>query len=171
MAEPDSLHSSRREKLVEHVFVGEVLRELWRAGVYEVDVLRAETDTAGYDIVVEVGAVIRHVQLKSSALTSRTSRQKIHIALGEKQSGCVVWVMFDPSTMEIGPFRWFGGRPGQPLPDISGFPVAKHTKGNAYGEKADRKNIRVLNKGKFEEIESIDGVIEKLFGLQTNRRQ
>ena len=141
------------------------MRELWRAGVYEVDVLRAETDAAGYDVVVEIRSVIRHVQLKSSARTSKTSRQKIHLALGDKQSGCVVWVIFDPSTMEIGPFRWFGGRPGEPLPDISGFPVAKHTKGNADGVKADRKNIRVLNKAKFEEIESIDGVREKLSGL------
>ena len=164
MAESDSLHSSRREKLIDHVFVGEVLRELWCVGAYEVDVLRAETDTAGYDVVIEVGAVSRHVQLKSSAITSETSRQTINVALGSKQSGCAVWVMFDPDTMQIGPFKWFGGKPGETLPDITGFPVAKHTKGNAKGEKADRKNLRVLNKGKFVEIRSIVGVIEQLFG-------
>ena len=167
MAESDSLHSSRREKLIEHVFVGEVLRELWRMGVYEVDVLRAETDAAGYDVVIEVGVVSRHVQLKSSAITSKASRQKVNVALGSKQSGCAVWVMFDPGTMQIGAFRWFGGKSGEPLPDITGFPVAKHTKGNAEGERADRKNIRVLNKGKFVEIKSIVGVIEKLFGPMT----
>jgi hypothetical protein len=166
MSESDSLHSSRREKLIEHVFVGEVLRELWRVGVYEVDVLRAETDAAGYDVVIEVGSVSRHVQLKSSAVTAKTSRQKVNVALGSKLSGCVVWVMFDPGTMEIGPFRWFGGKPGEPLPDLSGFPVARHTKGNADGEKAYRKNIRILNKGTFVEIKTIVGVIERLFGLK-----
>lgn len=31
--------------------------------------------------------------------------------------------------MELGPFFWFGGPPGQPLPDIAGFKVGKHTKG------------------------------------------
>ena len=165
MTQSDSLHSSRREKLIEHLFVGEVLRELWRMGAYEVDVLRVETDAAGYAVVIEVGSVSRHVQLKSSALTSKTSRQKVNVALGRKQGGCVVWVMFDPGTLAIGPFRWFGGKPGEPLPNITGFPVAKHTKGNADGEKADRKNIRVLNKGKFVEIKSIVGVLEKLFGL------
>ncbi len=167
MAESDSLHSSRREKLVEHVFVGEVLRNLWRARVHEVDVLRAETDAAGYDIVVEVDSVTRHIQLKSSARKSKTSKQKVHLALGNKRSGCVLWVLFDSSTMELGPFLWFGGSPGKPLPDITGFPVAKHTKGNAEGEKAERKNIRVITKGKFTKIESISGVIEKLFGPQT----
>ena len=95
MAESDSLRSSRRENFIEHVFVGEVLRALWRVGAYEVDVLRAENDTAGYDVVIEVGGVSRHVQLKSSAMTSKTSRQKVNVALGSKQSGCVVWVMFD----------------------------------------------------------------------------
>ncbi len=164
MAESDSLHSSRREKLVEHVFAGEVLRALWRAGVYEVDILRAETDAAGYDIVIEVGSVSRHIQLKSSAESATTPRQKVNVALGAKSSGCVLWVLFNSTTLELGPFLWFGGKPGEPLPDMTAFPVAKHTKGNAEGKKAERKNIRVITKGKFTKVQSISGVIEKLFG-------
>jgi hypothetical protein len=164
MAESDSLHSSRREKLVEHVFVGEVLRSLWRVGVHEVDILRAETDAAGYDIVIEVGGVSRHIQLKSSAQNATTAKQKVNVALGTKRSGCVLWVLFNSSTMELGPFLWFGGKPGEPLPDMTGFPIAKHTKGNAAGEKAERKNIRVITKGKFTKVPSISGVLEKLFG-------
>ena len=168
MAESDSVHSSRREKLVEHVFVGEVLRNLWCAGIHEVDVLRAETDAAGSDIVVEVGPIARHIQLKSSAYGAKSSRQNVNLALGNRPSGCVLWVIFDPSTLALGPFLWFGGKPGKPLPDISGFPVAKHTKGNAEGKKAERKNIRVINKGRFTKVESISGVIEKLFGPKTD---
>lgn len=160
----DSLHSSRREKLVEHIFVGEVLRSLWCAGVHEVDVLRAETDAAGYDIVVEVGSIVRHIQLKSSAHSAKTSRQKVNSALSKKPSGCVLWVTFDPSNLELGPFLWFGGRPGEPLPNITGFAVAKHSKGNAKGEKAERKNIRVINKGEFTNLATISDVIEMLFG-------
>ena len=164
MAESDSLHSSRREKLVEHVFVGEVLRSLWRVGVHEVDILRAETDAAGYDIVIEVGGVSRHIQLKSSAQNATTAKQKVNVALGTKRSGCVLWVLFNSSNMELGPFLWFGGKPGEPLPDMTGFPIAKHTKGNAAGVKAERKNIRVITKGKFTKVPSISGVLEKLFG-------
>jgi hypothetical protein len=170
MAVYDTLHSSRREKLVEHVFVGEVLRTLWRAGVHEVDILRAETDAAGYDIVIEVGSIARHIQLKSSARNSKTSRQKVHLALGHKRRGCVLWVMFDPSTLNLGPFLWFGNPPGKPLPDITGFPIAKHTKANAEGKKAERKNIRVINKGDFTTVESISAVVTKLFGLQRGER-
>lgn len=167
MAESDTLHSSRREKLVEHIFVGEILRHLWRAGVHEVDVLRAETDAGGYDIVIEVGSVARHIQLKSSTRGSTTSKQKVNVSLGSKRSGCVVWVTFESSSMELGPFLWFGGRPGKPLPDITSFPIARHTKGNAKGEKTERRNIRVINKGKFTKVTSISGVVEKLFGPQS----
>jgi len=167
MAESDSLHSSRREKLVEHVFAGEVLRALWLAGVHKVDILRAETDASGYDIVVEVGRVSRHIQLKSSAQTAKTSSQKVNVALGAKSSGCVLWVLFNSNTMELGPFLWFGSNPGEPLPDITTFPLAKHTKGHAQGEKAERKNIRIITKAKFTKVPSITGVIEKLFGSLT----
>jgi hypothetical protein len=166
MADYDSLQSSRRENLIEHVFIGEVLRHLWCMGVREVEVLRSETDAAGYDIVIEVGRISRHIQLKSSARGAKTSRQHVHIALGNKPSGCLLWVRFDSSTMTLGPFLWFGGDPGKPLRDITDFPIAKHTKGNAEGEKTERKNIRVINKGQFTEIATISDVIERLFGPQ-----
>ena len=169
MAESDSLHSTRREKLVEHLFVGEVLRSLYCRRVYDVDVLRAEADLSGYDIVIEVGSVARQIQLKSSARGAKTSRQKVHLALGQKVSGCVLWVKFNPSDMALGPFLWFGGTPGNRLPNITDeevFPMAKHAKHNAEGERAKRKNIREISRRHFTTLQTIDEVIEKLFGLK-----
>ncbi len=164
MSQQDVFHSSRREKLIEHLFVGEVLRSLWRDGIYEADVLRAETDAAGYDVVIEVGAISRHIQLKSSARSSKTSSQKVHLELGKKSGGCVIWIQFDADTMTLGPYLWFGSKPGKPLPDITGFPVAKQTRGNRDGEKSARPNIRVINKGKFEKVATISDLIHLLFG-------
>jgi len=37
-------HSTLRERIVEHVFVGDVLRTLWRLGVTDVEILRPEFD-------------------------------------------------------------------------------------------------------------------------------
>jgi hypothetical protein len=34
------LHSKLREPIVEHVFVGDVLRELWSRDIFDVEVLR-----------------------------------------------------------------------------------------------------------------------------------
>ncbi|MDP1827998.1 MAG: hypothetical protein Q8L48_32285 [Archangium sp.] len=35
MINADSHHSTLRERIVEHLFVGEALRTLWRLGVYD----------------------------------------------------------------------------------------------------------------------------------------
>ncbi len=120
-----SVHSEQsafREKLLEHLFIGEVLRHLWRRGVTNAEFLRPEVDSGGYDLVIAWGKIIRHIQLKSSHKGSATSRQSVHIRLADKPSGCVVWMVFDEATLELGPFLWFGGRPGEPLPGYQFVP-------------------------------------------------
>jgi hypothetical protein len=42
--------------------------------------------------------------------------------------------------------------------------VGKHTKGNAEGIKAERKSIRILNKGEFDWVEYPDQIATCLFG-------
>jgi hypothetical protein len=83
--------------------------------------------------------------------------------LTKKPSGCVVWIYFDSETLELGPFLFFGGMAGEPLPDISGFSTAKHTKGNAEGVKAKRPKIRVVNKGNFVTYSNIPELYNELF--------
>ena len=48
--------------------------------------------------------------------------------------------------MEFGPFPFFGGETGKPMPPL-GEKVARHTKGDATGEKKQRPNMREVNKG------------------------
>jgi hypothetical protein len=62
-------------------------------------------------------------------------------------------------------YRFFGSEAGQPLPSLDGFKVAKHTKGNARGVKAERKAIRVVPKSRFRPIPGIRALVETLFGL------
>jgi hypothetical protein len=44
--------STLRERIVEHVFVGDVLRTLWRRGVTDLEILRPEFDAHGYDAIM-----------------------------------------------------------------------------------------------------------------------
>lgn len=159
-----SIYSAFREKTLEHIFVAECLRHLWRAGVFNAEVLRADVDAAGYDIVMEVAEQVRHIQLKASFNGSRTIRQTINRRLGDKPSGCVVWIKFDPQTMDLGPFGWFGGGPGESLPSLDGFGQAKHTRGNAEGDKGYRRNSVILRRQDFEWIATSQDVIGRLFG-------
>ena len=51
-------HSTLRERIVEHVFVGDVLRTLWRRGVTDVEILRGYHDFHGVPGHEFVGAVV-----------------------------------------------------------------------------------------------------------------
>jgi len=157
-------HSSFREKTLEHVFIGDCLRRLWAMGIRDAEVLKAEVDAAGYDMVIEVRGVLRHIQLKASFNGSTVRQQTINGKLADKPSGCVVWIGFDKDTIELGPFYWFGGRPGEPLPSISGFKKAKKTTADSSGRKGERPNSYILKRNACKELDSIDEVIEHLFG-------
>jgi len=76
-------------------------------------------------------------------------------------------VYFNEDTLELGPFYFFGGNPGEPLPDLEGSKIARHTKGDQFGTKAERPNIRELNKGMFTLYESIDDVYNVLFQINS----
>jgi len=158
-------HSSNREKLLEHLFIGEVHRYLWQAKINDAESLSPDVDSSGYDIVLTCNDIFRHIQLKSSYRGAKTARQTVNLALTKKPSGCVIWMIFDRSTLELGPFLWFGNAPGKPLGDLSNYTTTKHSRANAKGYKAERPNHRVIPKGHFEVVQTIPKLVEKLFGI------
>lgn len=167
----NSLHSqasSLREQYLEYGLLGQLCQEMWQRGM-DMDILRSHTDRSGYDILLEANDVERHIQLKSSFVGAKTSTQKINVRLAAKPSGCVVWVRFNLDTFEIAEFLWFGSAPGESLPPL-GDRIAKHTKGDKFGHKAERTNVRILNKGQFTKISSIPALADCLFGEISNVR-
>ena len=160
----DSAHSeqsSYRSILIEHLFTGELLRTLWPR---RAEVLKPQVDDGGYDLVVEFEGVVRHIQIKTSKRSAKTARQKVNERLQEKPSGCVIWIQFDEHDFKLGPFLWFGNSPGKPLPCLSGFKTAHHTKGDSTGKKSERPAICEVLKGRFEELEDVTEVAVRLFG-------
>lgn len=163
-ANEHNLYSSYREVLLEHLLSGEVMKHLWLRGNVRIETLKPQVDDAGYDLVLEANGVVRHVQLKSSHAGSSTSEVRVSLHLAKKPSGCVVWLWFDPQTLQLGPYLFFGSAPGLPLPDIASFKVAKHVKGNAQGIKHERPNVRVIPKSRFENLASTSDLVLRLFG-------
>jgi len=166
----NSAHSSLRESIIEHLFVGEILKALWREDLTQVEVLKPQVDDVGYDVVIECSrnpklntSVLRHIQLKSSYKGGKRDSVSVGMKLTKKPNWCVIWVFFDPDTLLLGPFRWYGTALGQPPPDIANFKKAKHTKGDSKGIKAEKLEHREVSKGKFVELKSIQDVIDKLF--------
>mgnify|MGYP003576227671 CR=1 FL=1 len=161
-----SLLSSYREILLEHIVIGELMRHLWLRDRRRMEALKPQVDDAG-DVVLECGGIVRHVQFKSSHLGSSTASVNVSLSLATKPSGCVVWIWFDPATLALGPFLWFGSTPGALLPDLSRLKIGKHTKGNSQGVKLERPNIRVIPKTLFESLASVPELVSKLFGIES----
>jgi hypothetical protein len=159
----DQHQSVYRERLLEHLLIGDLLRHAWLEDAASLEIARGEIDRTGYDVVLEAHGVIRHVQFKTSSSLSKTNKQNVHVGLAEKPSGCVIWSRFDPQTLRLGPFLFFGAAARKPLPSLDGLAVAKHTKGDSKGKKAERPNLRVLPRRRFESIPTIAALYEKLF--------
>jgi hypothetical protein len=170
------IHSTLRERIIEHVFVGDALRRLWQLGVTDVEVLRSEFDAGGYDLVMAQDKVVRHIQFKTIMAGGKAANTKVSLKLIEKPSGCVIWIILTPE-LHLQSYLWFGGLPGEPLPDIRHMKVAKHTKGNAKGIKSERRNLRIVPRRSFvgysrqsprrsvqQRIDTLDALLERLFG-------
>jgi len=125
--------STAREKVLEHRLASELAVLMLQRGV-SLDILRSEYDAQGYDVVLEAGGVIRHVQLKASRDGGKRRHVDINVKLRAKPAGCVVWMSYDTASLEITALRWFGGQPGEPLPDL-GSTVTRHSKGDSAGTK------------------------------------
>jgi hypothetical protein len=159
-------HSSAMERVAELAFLSELVQEAWFVRRQIVDVLHSSVDAFGHDVVLECGRVLRHVQLKSRRVGAKTSAYKINLNLGDRPSGCVIvldWQHDAESNRVTFTYRWFGGLPGEPLPPL-GDKIAKHSKGNAKGEKLARPNLRVVPLTKFTKVPTIADLLTHLFG-------
>jgi hypothetical protein len=158
--EASSLYSSLRERIVEHLFLGEVLRTLWRAKAFTTEVSRAESDAFGYDIAIEFDNIIRHVQLKANKRRPKTISVKKSLA--QKPSGCVVWIQLD-EKLNLGPDLWFGGRPGARLPSLNDYPASKKIRPDKKLERLYRQNHVDVPSSEFDDISDISQLVHRLF--------
>jgi hypothetical protein len=169
-ADSASTRSTHRERIVEHIFVGQVLKALWCRNVLDVEVLRSEFDGFGYDLVLARGQTVRHIQFKTGNLVSGTTgrarkpvRVQVNMALSDKPSGCVIWIGLD-AELNLGPFYWFGAGPGEPLPSLEGFRQPKKLRRTKDGHRAERRLHRIVPYRRFEKLTSLEEVITRLFG-------
>lgn len=145
------------EKLMEHIFLAEVLQECWFQRRQIVEVLRAEVDAAGYDVVLEAAGKIRHVQLKASRQGGKTSKQTINTRLADRAGGCVVWIAYEVDEKEGRAhlkYRWWDGETMK-LPK---------TVGRNPRTGKERPKTAVLKKSEFELILDTETLVQRMFG-------
>lgn len=163
MTDAHSLHSTLRETILEHDLIGALLRRLWQLGIYDAEILRSEFDAGGYDLVLSRGHVTRHIQLKASRLSGRTSDQGISLKLCARPAGCVIWIAVD-EDLGVDHYLWLGNPPDQPLVLDDNAKVLRHTKANSMGVKAERPDLRLVPKRQFTKLADLDQLLHRLLG-------
>jgi len=159
-----SLQSSKREKILEHKFLGALAGELWRRGHFQFSISRNEVDDSGSDVIVEHGPITRHIQLKARHGEGRAARYAVQRALATRASGCVVLLIHHPRTLEIEGYRFFGMEPGERL-ELPDYAPVRHAKGDSTGFKAVRPALANVAIGGFRKVNGIGELVDLLFGI------
>lgn len=153
-----AMDSTLIEKALEHQLTGAIMaRLLLRGQRYEL--LYGLFDRDGYDLVIEAGGIMRHIQLKAVVAAGKRARFTMSTRLAAKPSGCAIWISWDPVTITRTGFRFFGDAPGRPLPNL-GERMARHTR----GKKAERPDHREISGSRFESVADLDALVDRLFG-------
>jgi hypothetical protein len=134
-------NSSYREKLIEHLFVAELLKLSWLHHGCLLEIATPEVDNAGYDLIAEESGLVRHIQLKTSVIGGKTASQKVHTRLAEKPSGCVVWIYFDEKTLELGPFLYFLWLPRSGVGAGPDALASRHASGRRSGQDCASRSV------------------------------
>jgi hypothetical protein len=159
-------HSSSLARIVEYQFLADLLQEAWFGRQMLIDVMYSSVDAFGYDLVLESGDVVRHVQLKTRARNGSTASYGIQLKLRDRPAGCVVWIGHErvEGTNRLAlEYRFFGGAAHERLPDLGDAPV-KHAKANAMGEKSVRPGLRAVKLSQFKRLDGMTELLESLFG-------
>jgi hypothetical protein len=153
--------ATHREQILEHHFVADLLRYLWKHHHDEdlPEVTYSDVDNSGYDLVIEWRGVQRHIQLKSSIST--TSPVRMNASLSRKPSGCVVLMECNADLSAV-LYRWLGNSPQQRL-DFTDCKRAKHTRANSEGIKRESISAVKVPRGRFQRFEQIGDLVAALF--------
>jgi hypothetical protein len=163
----ESTYSTFFEQMIGHVFIAELLQEAWYGFHERVEVLKAEVDSYGYDVVLECNGRLRYTQLKAGLSAGEVT---VNVGLANKPGGCVVWIFREENRttrrMKLR-YLFFGGRGRKRLPSLGDMDFGRHTR----GAKNERPNIRVIKKGHFVPIKDTRELVKMLFGLREAKKQ
>jgi hypothetical protein len=141
-----ALNSRFFENLLEHRFAFDLARQLVLSEKPRLlNIMRSEVDAFGVDLVLSVAGTSRHVQMKTRSGSPPANAYAISEAIWSIANGCVVWMRYDPTSLEPTSYNLFG----LPLPpmgdyklaDRSGFRMVKM-------QQANHRNLSIANLAK-----------------------
>lgn len=126
-------HSLYVENLMRHGFLFDLSRHLLLLDKPRmVTVLNAEVDDSGVDMVLTLGAVTRHVQMKTLNKVHAPNPYAIAESLFRLPGGCVIWKCYDPKSLRPICYHLLGNPGNEPLGSPGEFPPALRKKQGAW---------------------------------------
>lgn len=154
-------NSVRIEKILEHIFIAEILKEdhLLHNKLSSIEISRPEVDAYGYDLICEKEDVVIHMQLKTLIKGAETKSFKLHTNLSKKKHWCVVVIIYD-INLDIFSFLFYGKtkKIDNPFPFDK---IAKQTKSDKNGIKKNRDDIRILHSSMCIKVETISKLLNE----------
>ncbi len=126
MPTPDFIYKNSRffENLQEHRFLYDLAAHLvLRESPQLLNILKAEVDMFGFDLVLSLGEQVRHIQMKARSGAPSGNGYEISESIWAVSGGCVVWVLYSKTTVQPTSYYLFGF----PLPEIDEFSPAKRS--------------------------------------------
>ena len=157
--------SSYREKLIEHLFLGDLLKLSWLKYKCSLEIARPEVDNSGYDAIAEANGIVRHIQIKTSVVGGKTASQKIHRKLAVSPAPACS----GSTSMKR---QWNSGRTctsahrnlaGQ-WKALSVVRRPSTPRATKMGSKQSERTY-ASPKGAFSRLSSLEAVYEQLFGV------
>lgn len=153
----NSKDSSYIEKMIEHIFLSEILTKAWVKYKKKISIIRPEIDDSGYDLILECEGIMSFIQLKTS--NEKIKPQKVNEKLFKKKEFAVILIIVDKEKMMLENYYYFADK----NISVVNLKPAKHTKANSKGIKTERPNIKEIPRSGFVKLNSIQELLEKLF--------
>lgn len=126
MPEPEFIAENSRffENLLEHRFLHDLGRWLVTSDPpRRLNILRAEVDQFGFDLVLSVGGQTRQIQMKTRSGGPPSNSYAIAESLWAQHNGCVVWMLYDQTSLEPTSYYLLGPN----LPPMDQFRAAERS--------------------------------------------
>jgi len=159
--------SSHVENVLTHALIAKIAQELWRRDPWlELQVFKADVDDAGFDLVLGCQGVMRFIQIKQTHLQGKAVKYSIRLDFARLKGACAVVLVYNAANLEIDHCLFFGGTPGEPMPDIEANPVSiSPGRRTADGERKERENYRDVPRRAFTGSQDMPELVNRLFGI------
>ena len=151
------------ENFLRHAFLFEITRHLLLFDPpLKVSILNAEVDDSGIDLVLALGSVTRHIQMKTLSKTTTRNPYNISRSLFTMPGGCVIWMCYDPATLTTTCYQMLGEPGNKPIDvDLTSLPVGTRRKRGKPVEREEYVQVRI-RQAKYRDL-SVEQLVQILF--------